>query len=163
MGDWAIAIGSPFGLAQTVTAGIISATKRTDQGITPYDDFIQTDAAINPGNSGGPLLNLRGEIIGINTAIASRGGGYNGVCFAVPGNTASRVLSDIITNGSVSRGFIGVRPATLSPDIAKQLSLPAELKGALVESVTRGMPADKAGLRVKDVIVEIDEIGRAHV
>jgi serine protease Do len=156
VGDWAIAIGSPFGLAQTVTAGIISATKRTDQGITPYDDFIQTDAAINPGNSGGPLLNLRGEIIGINTAIASRGGGYNGVCFAVPSNTASRVLSDLITNGTVSRGFIGVRPAAMSPEIAKQLGLPTDLKGALVETVTKGMPADKAGIRAMDVIVEID-------
>lgn len=158
VGDWAIAIGSPFGLAQTVTAGIISATKRTDQGITPYDDFIQTDAAINPGNSGGPLLNLRGEIIGINTAIASRGGGYNGVCFAVPSNTASRVLSDLISNGTVSRGFIGVRPASMSPEIAKQLGLPADLKGALVESVTKGMPADKAGIRAKDVIVQIDGV-----
>lgn len=158
VGDWAIAIGSPFGLAQTVTAGIISATKRTDQGITPYDDFIQTDAAINPGNSGGPLLNLRGEIIGINTAIASRGGGYNGVCFAVPSNTASRVLNDLITNGTVSRGFIGVRPAAMSPELAKSLGLPADLKGALVETVTKGMPADKAGIRAKDVIVEIDGV-----
>lgn len=156
VGDWAIAIGSPFGLAQTVTAGIISATNRTDQGITPYDDFIQTDAAINPGNSGGPLLNLRGEIIGINTAIASRGGGYNGVCFAVPGNTASRVLNDLITNGTVSRGFIGVRPAAMSPELAKQLGLPTDLKGALVETVTKGMPADKAGIRATDVIVEIN-------
>jgi serine protease Do len=158
VGDWAIAIGSPFGLAQTVTAGIISATKRTDQGITPYDDFIQTDAAINPGNSGGPLLNLRGEIIGINTAIASRGGGYNGVCFAVPSNTASRVLNDLITNGTVSRGFIGVRPAAMSPELAKQLGMPADLKGALVETVTKGMPADKAGIRAKDVIVQIDGV-----
>jgi len=156
VGDWSIAIGSPFGLAQTVTAGIISATKRTDQGITPYDDFIQTDAAINPGNSGGPLLNLRGEIIGINTAIASRGGGYNGICFAVPSNTASRVLNDLITSGTVSRGFIGVRPSAMSPELAKQLGLPADLKGALVETVTKGMPADKAGIRAKDVIVEID-------
>ncbi len=158
VGDWAIAIGSPFGLDQTVTAGIISATKRTDQGITPYDDFIQTDAAINPGNSGGPLLNLRGEIIGINTAIASRGGGYNGIGFAVPGNTASRVLSDIISTGSVSRGFVGIRPAAMSPEIARQLDLPANLRGALVEHVTKGMPADKAGIKVKDVIVEIDGV-----
>jgi serine protease Do len=156
VGDWAIAIGSPFGLAQTVTAGIISATKRTDQGITPYDDFIQTDAAINPGNSGGPLLNLRGEIIGINTAIASRGGGYNGVCFAVPSNTADRVLSDLIASGKVSRGFVGIRPASVTPAIAKQLSLPENQKGALVEQVTKGMPAEKAGIRVGDVITSID-------
>ena len=91
VGDWVIAIGSPFGLAQTVTAGIVSATNRNDQGITPYDNFIQTDAAINPGNSGGPLLNLKGEVIGINTAIASRSGGYNGICFAVPSNTDGRL------------------------------------------------------------------------
>jgi serine protease Do len=158
VGDWAIAIGSPFGLAQTVTAGIISATKRTDQGITPYDDFIQTDAAINPGNSGGPLLNLRGEIIGINTAIASRGGGYNGICFAVPSNTASRVLGDLISSGKVSRGFIGVRPASVTPAIAQQFSLPENQKGALVEQVTKGMPAEKAGIRVGDVIVAIDGV-----
>ncbi|MFN6130192.1 MAG: Do family serine endopeptidase [Planctomycetota bacterium] len=158
VGDWAIAIGSPFGLAQTVTAGIISATKRTDQGITPYDDFIQTDAAINPGNSGGPLLNLRGEIIGINTAIASRGGGYNGICFAVPSNTASRVLGDLISSGKVSRGFIGVRPASLTPALAKQLALPESQRGALVEQVTKGMPAEKAGIRVGDIIVAIDGV-----
>lgn len=158
VGDWAIAIGSPFGLAQTVTAGIISATKRTDQGITPYDDFIQTDAAINPGNSGGPLLNLRGEIIGINTAIASRGGGYNGVCFAVPSNTASRVLGDLIASGKVSRGFVGIRPASVTPAIAQQLSLPESQKGALVEQVTKGMPAEKAGIRAGDVIISIDDV-----
>jgi serine protease Do len=158
VGDWSIAIGSPFGLAQTVTAGIISATKRTDLGITPYDDFIQTDAAINPGNSGGPLLNLRGEIIGINTAIASRGGGYNGVCFAVPSNTASRVLSDLISSGKVSRGFVGIRPASVTPAIAQQLSLPENQKGALVEQVTKGMPAEKAGIRAGDVIVSIDGV-----
>jgi len=158
VGDWAIAIGSPFGLAQTVTAGIISATKRTDQGITPYDDFIQTDAAINPGNSGGPLLNLKGEIIGINTAIASRGGGYNGVCFAVPSNTAARVLADLISSGSVSRGFVGIRPAAVTPAIAQQLSLPENQKGALVEQVTKGMPAEKAGIRVGDVIISIDGV-----
>jgi serine protease Do len=158
VGDWSIAIGSPFGLAQTVTAGIISATKRTDQGITPYDDFIQTDAAINPGNSGGPLLNLRGEIIGINTAIASRGGGYNGVCFAVPSNTASRVLSDLISSGKVSRGFVGIRPASVTPAIAQQLSLPENQKGALVEQVTKGMPAEKAGIRAGDLIVSIDGV-----
>ena len=105
VGDWAIAIGSPFGLSQTVTAGIISATERTDQGITAYDNFIQTDAAINPGNSGGPLVNLRGEVIGINTAIASRGGGYNGIGFAVPSNLATRVVGDIISKGIVSRGY----------------------------------------------------------
>jgi serine protease Do len=156
VGDWVIAIGSPFGLTQTVTAGIISATNRTGQDITLYDEFIQTDAAINPGNSGGPLLNLRGEIIGINTAIASRGGGYNGVCFAVPSNTAARVLSDIIASGSVSRGFVGILPVSVTSELEGQLSLPSGQKGAVVQQVTKGMPADKAGLRVGDVIVEID-------
>ncbi len=156
VGDWVIAIGSPFGLAQTVTAGIVSATNRTDQGITPYDSFIQTDAAINPGNSGGPLLNLKGEVIGINTAIASRSGGYNGICFAVPSNTAQRVLDDLISKGRVTRGVIGVRPATVTTQIAEKLSLPPDTRGALIESITKGFPADKAGLKKGDVIVAID-------
>ena len=156
VGDWVIAIGSPFGLAQTVTAGIVSATNRSDQGITPYDSFIQTDAAINPGNSGGPLLNLRGEVIGINTAIASRSGGYNGICFAVPSNTAKRVLDDLISKGRVTRGVIGIRPETLSPEMAEKLSLPAGTRGALVSSITKGLPAAKAGLKEGDVITAIN-------
>ena len=158
VGDWVIAIGSPFGLAQTVTAGIVSATNRNDQGITLYDNFIQTDAAINPGNSGGPLLNLRGEVIGINTAIASQSGGYNGICFAVPSDTAQRVLSDLIAKGRVTRGFIGVAPETLTPELALQLSLPADLRGALVTTVTKNMPADKAGIKRGDVITAINKI-----
>ena len=156
VGDWVIAIGSPFGLAQTVTAGIVSATNRNDQGITLYDSFIQTDAAINPGNSGGPLLNLHGEVIGINTAIASRSGGYNGICFAVPSNTAKRVLEDLISKGRVTRGVIGIRPVTLSHEIAEQLSLPADTRGVLVASVTKGLPAAKAGLKEGDVITSIN-------
>ena len=156
VGDWVIAIGSPFGLTQTVTAGIVSATNRNDQGITPYDSFIQTDAAINPGNSGGPLLNLRGEVIGINTAIASRSGGYNGICFAVPSSTAQRVLDELIAKGRVTRGVIGIRPATLTPQLAERLSLPAETRGALVESVNKNMPADKAGIKKGDVITAIN-------
>ena len=156
VGDWVIAIGSPFGLAQTVTAGIVSATDRTDQGITPYDIFIQTDAAINPGNSGGPLLNLHGEVIGINTAIASRGGGYNGICFAVPSDTARRVLDDLISKGKVTRGVIGVEPISLSPGIAERLSLPSDTRGAVIASVTKDLPAFKAGLKKGDVIVSID-------
>ncbi|MEQ1829114.1 MAG: Do family serine endopeptidase [Pirellula sp.] len=156
VGDWVIAIGSPFGLAQTVTAGIVSAINRTGQDITLYDDFIQTDAAINPGNSGGPLLNLRGEVIGINTAIASRGGGYNGVCFAVPSDTAQRILSDFITKGRVTRGVIGLEPLTLAPNIRDKLSLPKDLKGALVLSVSDDYPAAKAGLKKGDVITAIN-------
>lgn len=156
VGDWVIAIGSPFGLAQTVTAGIISATSRTDQGITPYDEFLQTDAAINPGNSGGPLLNLQGEVIGINTAIASRGGGYNGVCFAVPSDTAQRVLSDLINKGRVTRGVIGLEPETLTARNAERLSLPRDQRGALVRSVTKGFPAERAGIRKDDVITAVN-------
>jgi len=156
VGDWVLAIGSPFGLAQTVTAGIVSATNRSDQGITPYDSFIQTDAAINPGNSGGPLLNLHGEVIGINTAIASRSGGYNGICFAVPSNTAKRVLDDLISKGRVTRGVIGIRPETMSREIAEKLSLPPDTRGAYVASVTKGLPAFKAGLKEGDVITAIN-------
>lgn len=156
VGDWVIAIGSPFGLAQTVTAGIVSATNRSDQGITLYDNFIQTDAAINPGNSGGPLLNLRGEVIGINTAIASRGGGYNGICFAVPSDTARRVLDELITNGRVTRGFIGIKPVTVNSDLAERLALPAGTRGALVETVTRNTPAEQSGIKPGDVITSYD-------
>ena len=156
VGDWVIAIGSPFGLAQTVTAGIVSATNRSDQGITPYDSFIQTDAAINPGNSGGPLLNLRGEVIGINTAIASRSGGYSGICFAIPSDTARRVLDDLISKGRVTRGVIGIRPETLTSDEAARRSLPADTKGAVVASVTKGMAAERAGLKQGDVITSVN-------
>ena len=156
VGDWVIAIGSPFGLSQTVTAGIVSATNRNDQGITMYDNFIQTDAAINPGNSGGPLLNMRGEVIGINTAIASRSGGYNGICFAIPSDTAKRVLDDLISKGRVTRGVIGIRPETLKPETAERLSLPAGTHGALIASVTKGLPAYKAGLKEGDVITAIN-------
>ena len=156
VGDWVIAIGSPFGLTQTVTAGIVSATNRSDQGITPYDNFIQTDAAINPGNSGGPLLNLYGEVIGINTAIASRSGGYNGICFAVPSDTAKRVLDDLINNGRVTRGVIGIEPVTLNADMARKLSLPEDTRGAVVASVTKDFPAYKAGLKKGDVIIAIN-------
>jgi serine protease Do len=156
VGDWVIAIGSPFGLAQTVTAGIVSATDRSGQDITPYDSFIQTDAAINPGNSGGPLLNLRGEVIGINTAIASKSGGYNGICFAVPSDTAKRILEDLISKGKVTRGVIGVRPVTLTPQLAEKLALPSDQRGALVESVNKDFPADKAGIQKGDVITAIN-------
>ncbi len=156
VGDWVIAIGSPFGLTQTVTAGIVSATNRNDQGITPYDNFIQTDAAINPGNSGGPLLNLHGEVIGINTAIASRSGGYSGVCFAVPSNIAKRVLEELISKGRVTRGVIGIKPETMTPEKAQSLALPVDTRGAFVASVNKDMPADKAGIRKGDVITSIN-------
>ncbi len=157
VGDWVIAIGSPFGFAQTVTAGIISATERaTGQGITAYDNFIQTDAAINPGNSGGPLVNLRGEVIGINTAIASRGGGYNGVCFAVPSSLASRIVSDIMATGQVSRGYVGIGPLTLTPSIARQLEIPSTTRGVLVTRIDRNSPAENAGLKAGDIITNVN-------
>jgi serine protease Do len=156
VGDWVIAIGSPFGLTQTVTAGIVSVTDRNDQGITKYDNFIQTDAAVNPGNSGGPLVNLRGEVIGINIAIASSSGGYNGICFAVPSDTAQRVLDDLISKGRVTRGMIGILPKTLTRPLAQQLALPLDLRGALVASVSKGFPADKAGIKKGDVITAIN-------
>src|SRR5690606_16653786 len=107
VGEWVLAVGSPFGLEQTVTAGIISATGRANVGITDYEDFIQTDAAINPGNSGGPLLNLKGEVVGINTAIASRTGGYMGIGFAIPSEMAKHVMTSIIDKGFVTRGRLG--------------------------------------------------------
>ena len=156
VGDWVIAIGSPFGLTQTVTTGIVSAKNRTDQGITAYENFIQTDAAINPGNSGGPLLNLHGEVIGINTAIASRSGGYSGICFAVPSDTAKRVLDDLISKGKVSRGLIGIEMETLTPEVAEKLSLASGTRGVLITSVAIGMPAFNAGLAEGDIITAVN-------
>ncbi|MCY2973812.1 MAG: Do family serine endopeptidase [Planctomycetota bacterium] len=154
VGDWVIAIGSPFGLNQTVTSGIISATHREEVGITQYDDFLQTDAAINPGNSGGPLLNLRGEIIGINTAIASQGGGFNGIGFAIPSNTANSVLQSILKNGKVVRGFIGTQMMT--EERAEELGLPKLTEGVYIESVAAGGPAEKGGIKPGDIVQSID-------
>jgi serine protease Do len=156
VGDWVIAIGSPFGLTQTVTAGIVSAKNRQEVGITQYDDFLQTDAAINPGNSGGPLLNLRGEVIGINTAIASRSGAFAGVGFAIPSNMARRVSDAIRDSGRVSRGFIGVSLRELTPQLAAQLNLPPGTEGALVAEVAAGQPADLGGMQPGDVVVEVN-------
>ena len=156
VGDWVIAIGSPFGLSQTVTTGIVSAKNRRDQGITTFENFIQTDAAINPGNSGGPLLNLRGEVIGINTAIASRSGNYSGICFSVPSDIAKRVLDELLSKGKVSRGGIGIKMETLTPELAEEHSLAAGIRGVYVVSVTEGMPASIAGLKVGDVVTGIN-------
>ncbi|MDZ4849074.1 MAG: Do family serine endopeptidase [Pirellulaceae bacterium] len=152
VGDWVIAIGSPFELSQTVTSGIVSATNRDDVGITAYDDFIQTDAAINPGNSGGPLLNLHGEVIGINTAIASRSGGFNGIGFAIPSNTADLVLKSILDHGKVTRGFLGTQIGDITPDVAKKIGVPNETIGAVISAVAKGGPADKGGLQPGDVV-----------
>jgi serine protease Do len=153
VGDWVLAIGSPFGLEETVTAGIISATGRSNVGITDYEQFLQTDAAINPGNSGGPLVNMRGQVIGINTAIASRSGGYAGVGFAVPANMVREVMKRIRETGHVTRGWLGVGIQRLTPDMAESMNLKAD-QGLLVGQVMEGGPAGKAGLKAGDVILE---------
>ncbi|HOD35844.1 MAG TPA: Do family serine endopeptidase [Syntrophales bacterium] len=148
VGEWVIAIGNPFGLALTVTQGIVSATGRVI-GAGPYDDFIQTDAAINPGNSGGPLINLRGEVIGINTAIVAAG---QGIGFAVPSNMARAVVAQLMQKGKVVRGWIGVSTQTVTPDLAPSFGL-KEPKGALVSEVATGSPAAAAGMKRGDVVI----------
>ena len=159
VGDWAMAIGSPFGFDATVTAGIISAKERTmnDESSTQFQHFLQTDAAINPGNSGGPLLNMRGEVIGINTAIASRTGGYQGIGFALPINAAAGVYNEIIKNGKVTRGSIGISfDSSDQPDTLAAIKASGATEGVFVEAITPGGPAEKAGLREGDVIVGIN-------
>jgi Do/DeqQ family serine protease len=155
VGDFAVAIGNPFGLAHTVTSGIISGLSRS--GINPdgYEDFIQTDASINPGNSGGALVNLKGELIGINTAILSRSGGNIGIGFAIPVNMAHSVMDQLIKYGSVKRGLLGVSMYTVTPDLAKSLGL-KNSEGALVSQVVDGSPAEKAGIRTGDVITSVN-------
>ena len=156
VGDWVIAIGQPFGLSQTVTAGIISAEGRSNIGINDYEDFIQTDAAINPGNSGGPLVNINGEVIGINTAIFSRSGGYQGIGFAIPINMAKSVQESLIAHGKVIRGWLGVMIQAVSPEIIQQFELPEGTTGTLVGDVLKGGPAEEYGIQRGDVIVEFD-------
>ncbi len=155
VGEMILAIGNPFGLTQTVTSGIISATGRANVGIADYEDFIQTDAAINPGNSGGALVNVRGELIGINTAIFSTSGGYQGIGFAIPSNMAKVVMENLIKKGKVVRGWLGVSIQPITPDLAKQFSLTSE-KGVLIGDVVEDSPAEKAGLKRGDVILELD-------
>ena len=151
--EWVLAIGNPFQLSQTVTLGIVSALGRTNVGISAYEDFIQTDAAINPGNSGGALVNTRGELIGINTAIFSQSGGYQGIGFAVPSNLARRIVSDLIQFGEVRRGSIGyVEIAPVSTFVARELGVPSA-SGVLVQAMRRDSSAYRAGLRPGDVIV----------
>ncbi|HUI53666.1 MAG TPA: Do family serine endopeptidase [Bryobacteraceae bacterium] len=159
VGDWAMAIGSPFGFDATVTAGIISAKERTmpDEPSMQFQHFLQTDAAINPGNSGGPLLNMRGEVVGINTAIASRSGGYQGIGFALPINTAASVYNDIIKTGKVTRGSIGITfQKSDDPTTPALLKASGASEGVFVQTVTPGGPSDKAGLKAGDVIVAIN-------
>ena len=152
-GESVLAIGNPFGLSQTVTTGIVSATGRANVGIADYEDFIQTDAPINPGNSGGALVNVRGELIGINTAIFSTSGGYQGIGFAIPSNMAKTVMESLIKEGKVVRGWLGVTIQPLTPELSKQFGLKDE-KGILVADVTEGSPAEKAGIQRGDIILE---------
>jgi len=152
VGDVVLAVGNPFGLGETVTMGIISAIGRGSLGLADYEDFIQTDAAINPGNSGGALVNTRGEVIGINTAIYSRSGGYQGIGFAIPSNMARDVLDSIVKTGRVVRGYTGVAIQGLTPELARAFSLD-DARGAIVAGVDPDGPAAEAGLRRGDVIV----------
>ncbi len=155
VGEFVLAVGNPFGLTQTVTLGIVSAVGRASMGIAEYEDFIQTDAAINPGNSGGALVNARGELVGINTAIFSQNGGNMGIGFAVPSNMARSILEQLVKSGKVVRGWLGVSIQELSPELAAQFGL-EEPKGVLVSDVLDNSPAKKAGLERGDVIVEYD-------
>ncbi len=155
VGDWAIAIGSPFGLSGTMTAGIISAKGRSDVEIIDYSDLIQTDAAINPGNSGGALLSIDGDLIGINTAIYTRTGGYQGIGFAVPVNMARKVMEDIKLEGKVSRGWLGVYIQPVTEELQKQFNLES-VTGSLITEVIPKSPADKAGVKRGDVITRFN-------
>ena len=152
VGEWVVAIGNPFGLSHTLTVGVVSATGRSTLGINDYEDFIQTDAAINPGNSGGPLVNLDGEVVGINTAIFSRSGGNMGIGFAIPSNLARTISDQLIQGGKVTRGYLGVVIQELTSDLAKSFGIESGT-GILVAQVSDGSPASKAGLRQGDVIV----------
>lgn len=155
VGEWILAIGNPFALNSTVTSGIVSAVGRANVGIADYEDFIQTDAAINPGNSGGALVNVRGELVGINTAIFSRSGGYMGIGFAVPANMTRTVMDSLIKTGKVTRGWLGVSIQEVNQELARQFGL-SETKGALVSEVIPDSPAAASGLKPGDVIVSYD-------
>lgn len=157
VGDFSIAVGAPYGLEASVSFGIISAMGRGSLQITSMGNFIQTDAAINPGNSGGPLLNTAGQVIGMNTAIYSRSGGYNGIGFAVPSNLARRIAEQLINGGKVSRGYVGVQLQPIDPELQKGLNLPKDTMGSIVARVVEGGPADKAGIEPGDVITAINK------
>ncbi len=156
VGDFVVAIGNPFGLGQTVTSGIVSAMGRSGLGIEGYEDFIQTDASINPGNSGGALVNLRGELVGINTAILSKSGGNVGIGFAIPINMVHEIMTQLVKHGSVQRGSLGAQAQDLTPELAKAFGIDAH-RGAVVTQVTSDSPADKAGLKTGDVIIAIND------
>jgi len=156
VGDFVVAIGNPFGLGQTVTSGIVSALSRSGLGIEGYEDFIQTDASINPGNSGGALVNLRGELVGINTAIFSQSGGNIGIGFAIPINLALQITEQLLEKGEVDRGFIGIQAQDLNPDLAEAFGMKHQ-RGAIVNSVFPDSPAENAGLRPGDVITSVNK------
>lgn len=155
VGDYVVAIGNPFGLGQTVTSGIISALARSGLGITDYDDLIQTDASINPGNSGGALVNLRGELVGINTAIYSQSGGNIGIGFAIPTNMVRRITEQLVDHGEVRRGFLGAQLQDLDPDLAEAFGIKTR-KGAVLVNIVGDSPAARAGLQPGDVVIEIN-------
>ncbi len=155
VGDFVLAIGNPYGLDQTVTSGIVSALRRSDLGIEGYEDFIQTDASINPGNSGGALINLKGELVGINTAILAPSGGNVGIGFAIPSNMAKTVANQLIQYGKVDRGIVGIMMQTLTPELADAFHDPS-VKGAIITMVNPLSPADKAGLKLGDVITAVN-------
>uniref|UniRef100_UPI003D1138BB S1C family serine protease n=1 Tax=Sedimenticola sp. TaxID=1940285 RepID=UPI003D1138BB len=163
VGDVVLAIGNPFGVGQTVTQGIVSATGRSELGINTFENFIQTDAAINPGNSGGALITARGELIGINTAIFSQSGGSEGIGFAIPVSLAKISMAQIVEKGYVSRGWLGVEIQELTPDLAESFGLKGE-KGVIISGVLRNGPADKAGLEPGDVIKQLNgkEVESVH-
>jgi len=154
-GQWAIAIGNPFGLSQTVSIGVISATGRANVGVAAYEDMIQTDAAINPGNSGGPLVNIKGEIIGINTAIFTRSGGYQGIGFAIPINMVKIIMKDLVEKGKVTRGWLGVVIQDIDPALAKSFNVTVT-EGVLVSDVQDNSPAKEAGFERGDIVVDYD-------
>ncbi|MBI5329307.1 MAG: Do family serine endopeptidase [Betaproteobacteria bacterium] len=155
VGEWVVAMGNPFGLSHTLTTGVVSAKGRSSLGINDYEDFIQTDAAINPGNSGGPLLNLDGEVAGMNTAIFSKSGGYMGVGFAIPSNLARSIAEQILRSGRVVRGYIGLTVQPLTAEIVEALGL-KESAGVLVNQVNENSPAQRAGIRPGDVLLSMD-------
>lgn len=155
IGEWVIAVGNPFGLSATLTVGVVSAKGRANMGITDYEDFIQTDAAINPGNSGGPLLNINGDVVGINTAIYSRSGGYMGIGFAIPIQMALKIKEQLISFGEVRRSKIGILIQELTPEVATQLNAPSQ-NGALIAEVIPGGPAEQAGLKAGDIVLELN-------
>jgi serine protease DegQ len=155
VGDIVLAIGNPFGVGQTVTMGIVSALGRNHLGINTFENFIQTDAAINPGNSGGALIDANGNLLGINTAIYSRSGGSLGIGFAIPVTTVKTVMESIIATGRVVRGWIGVEPQDITPELADSFSL-SKRSGAIIAGVLKGGPADRAGMRPGDILVEVE-------